>query len=135
MSRHDQTAWTISRQQTGLTDLPLTAQAELEAVRLGRRLEKLTFAGVLTSPLRRAVRTCELAGFGPAAVVEPDLAEWNYGAYEGGADRHGAPGQIVVPARLAALRLRDGGRGERTRACAFLRKPTFGVSPMTAGAS
>src|SRR5258705_5731766 len=83
LARHGQTAWTISGQHTGLTDLPLTTQGELEAVRLGRRLEKLTFAGVLTSPLRRAVRTCELAGFGPAAVVEPDLAEWNYGAYEG----------------------------------------------------
>lgn len=83
LARHGQTAWTISGQHTGLTDLPLTAQGELEAVRLGRRLEKLTFASVLTSPLRRAVRTCELAGFGPAAVVEPDLAEWDYGAYEG----------------------------------------------------
>lgn len=83
LARHGQTAWTISHQHTGLTDLPLTAQGELEAVRLGARLAKLTFVGVLTSPLRRAVRTCELAGFGSAAVVEPDLAEWNYGAYEG----------------------------------------------------
>ena len=83
LARHGETAWTISGQHTGLTDLPLTAQGELEAVRLGRRLEKLTFASVLTSPLRRAVRTCELAGFGSAAVVEPDLAEWDYGAYEG----------------------------------------------------
>src|SRR5258706_10126778 len=83
LARHGQTAWTISGQHTGLTDLLLTTSGELEAVRLGRRLEKLTFAGVLTSPLRRAVRTCELAGFGAAAVVEPDLAEWNYGAYEG----------------------------------------------------
>jgi broad specificity phosphatase PhoE len=83
LARHGQTTWTISGQHTGLTDLPLTARGELEAVRLGARLEKLTFAGVLTSPLRRAVRTCELAGFGAAAVVEPDLVEWNYGAYEG----------------------------------------------------
>src|SRR5713226_6600029 len=83
LARHGQTAWTISRQHTGLTDLPLTAQGEVEARQLGERLEGLTFAGVLTSPLQRAVRTCELAGFGSAARVEPDLLEWNYGSYEG----------------------------------------------------
>ena len=83
LARHGETAWTISRQHTGVTDLPLTAQGEAEAVRLAERLEGLTFAAVLTSPLRRAVRTCELAGFGSAAEVEPDLLEWNYGAYEG----------------------------------------------------
>jgi broad specificity phosphatase PhoE len=83
LARHGETAWTISRQHTGVTDLPLTAQGEVEAVRLGERLEGLTFAAVLTSPLQRAVRTCELAGFGSAAEVEPDLREWNYGAYEG----------------------------------------------------
>jgi probable phosphoglycerate mutase len=66
-----------------VTDLPLTAQGEVEALRLGERLEGLTFAAVLTSPLQRAVRTCELAGFGSMAKVEPDLIEWNYGAYEG----------------------------------------------------
>ncbi len=83
LARHGETAWTISRQHTGATDLPLTAQGEAEAVRLAERLEGLTFAAVLTSPLQRAVRTCELAGFGSAAEVEPDLLEWNYGAYEG----------------------------------------------------
>src|SRR5262245_21768154 len=83
LARHGETAWTSSRQNTGLTDLPLTAAGEAEAVRLGKRLEGLTFAAVLTSPLQRAVRTCELAGFGSAAEVEPDLTEWNYGAYEG----------------------------------------------------
>src|SRR5262245_10500915 len=83
LARHGETAWTISHQHTGLTDLPLTAGGEAEAVRLGKRLEGLTFAAVLTSPLQRAVRTCELAGFGSAAEVEPDLTEWNYGAYEG----------------------------------------------------
>jgi len=66
-----------------MTDLPLTAQGEAEAVRLGDRLEGLAFAAVLTSPLQRAVRTCELAGFGSTAEVESDLREWNYGAYEG----------------------------------------------------
>ena len=83
LARHGETAWTISRQHTGLTDLPLTAQGEAEAARLGQRLEGLTFAAVLTSPLKRAVRTCELAGFGSAADIAPDLVEWNYGAYEG----------------------------------------------------
>jgi len=83
LARHGETAWTISHQHTGLTDLPLTAGGEAEAVRLGKRLEGLTFAAVLTSPLQRAVRTCELAGFGSAAEVAPDLVEWNYGAYEG----------------------------------------------------
>src|SRR6266446_8341335 len=83
LARHGETAWTLSRQHTGVTDLPLTAQGEVEAGRLGERLEGLAFAGVLTSPLQRAVRTCELAGFGSAAQVEPDLIEWNYGAYEG----------------------------------------------------
>lgn len=83
LARHGGTAWSISGQHTGLTDLPLTAQGEAEAVRLGERLEGLRFAAVLTSPLRRAVRTCELAGFGSAADIEPDLVEWNYGTYEG----------------------------------------------------
>ncbi len=83
LARHGETAWTISRQHTGVTDLPLTAQGDAEAVRLGERLEGLRFTAVLTSPLRRAVRTCELAGFGSMAEVEPDLMEWNYGTYEG----------------------------------------------------
>ena len=83
LARHGETAWTVSHQHTGATDLPLTAQGEAEAVRLGERLEGLTFAAVLTSPLRRAVRTCEMAGFGSAAEVEPDLVEWDYGEYEG----------------------------------------------------
>jgi broad specificity phosphatase PhoE len=83
LARHGETAWTVSRQHTGMTDLPLTAKGEAEAVRLGRRLTGLAYTAVLTSPLQRAVRTCELAGFGPVAKVEPDLVEWNYGAYEG----------------------------------------------------
>jgi Histidine phosphatase superfamily (branch 1) len=83
LARHGETAWTISRQHTGVTDLLLTPQGEAEAVRLGERLEGSTFAAVLTSPLQRAVRTCELAGFSEAAEVEPDLAEWDYGTYEG----------------------------------------------------
>ena len=85
LARHGETAWTISHQHTGRTDLPLTAGGEEQAVRLGERLrtEGLKFAAVLTSPLKRALRTCELAGFGAAAELEPDLLEWDYGAYEG----------------------------------------------------
>ena len=64
-------------QHTGVTDLPLTPRGEVEAVKLGEQLEGLAFAEVLTSPLQRAVRSCELAGLGSAAQVEPDLRLWN----------------------------------------------------------
>jgi len=83
LARHGETAWTISHQHTGRTDLPLTMGGEAEAVRLGERLQGMSFAAVFTSPLQRAVRTCELAGYRSVAEVEPDLLEWNYGAYEG----------------------------------------------------
>ena len=66
-----------------LTDLPLTEAGERNARRLVERLKGLTFAKVFTSPLQRAARTCELAGFGRVAEVDPDLVEWNYGEYEG----------------------------------------------------
>ena len=83
LARHGETDWSISGQHTGLTDLPLTARGERNAQRLGERLEGLTFTKVLTSPLKRAARTCELAGFGKVAQIEGDLIEWNYGEYEG----------------------------------------------------
>ena len=83
LARHGNTAWTHSGQHTGLTDLPLTPDGERNAVRLGERLKGLTFAKVFTSPLQRAARTCELAGFEAAAETDPDLVEWNYGKYEG----------------------------------------------------
>src|SRR5713101_5755020 len=83
LARHGETAWTISGQHTGVTDLPLTTEGEAQGVRLGKRLEGLAFASVFTSPLQRAVRTCELAGLGSAAEAESDLLEWNYGTYEG----------------------------------------------------
>lgn len=83
LARHGETAWTLSKQHTGITDLPLTANGERNARQLGERLKGLKFAEVLTSPLQRARRTCELAGFGLAALIDPDLAEWNYGVYEG----------------------------------------------------
>jgi probable phosphoglycerate mutase len=83
LARHGETAWTVSGQHTGLTDLPLTARGEGNARALGERLRGLTFARVFTSPLQRARRTCELAGFAATAQVDPHLVEWNYGAYEG----------------------------------------------------
>ncbi len=83
LARHGETAWSLSGQHTGLTDLPLTERGEAHARRLAARLQGLAFAKVLTSPLQRAARTCELAGFGANAERDPDLLEWNYGAYEG----------------------------------------------------
>jgi probable phosphoglycerate mutase len=83
LARHGETAWSLSGQHTGLTDLPLTERGERNARQLGERLKGLSFAKVFTSPLRRATRTCELAGFGGAADVEPGLLEWDYGKYEG----------------------------------------------------
>lgn len=83
LARHGETAWSISGQHTGLTDIPLTERGERNARRLGDRLSGLIFTKVFTSPLQRAARTCELAGFGKAAQVEKDLLEWNYGEYEG----------------------------------------------------
>jgi broad specificity phosphatase PhoE len=83
LARHGETAWTLSGQYTGLTDLPLTERGERNAHRLEERLRGLTFAKVFTSPLKRAARTCELAGFGAVAEVDRDLVEWDYGQYEG----------------------------------------------------
>jgi broad specificity phosphatase PhoE len=83
LARHGETAWSLSGQHTGLTDIPLTERGERNARLLGKLLQGRTFAHVFTSPLQRARRTGELAGFGSVAVVDPDLVEWNYGAYEG----------------------------------------------------
>ena len=83
LARHGETAWTITGQHTGRTDLPLTERGECNARRLRERLSGLTLAKVFTSPLRRAMQTCELAGFASAAQVDPDLVEWDYGEYEG----------------------------------------------------
>jgi broad specificity phosphatase PhoE len=83
LARHGETAWSLSGQHTGRTDLPLTGRGEDQARALGERLHGLVFAKVLASPSQRAVRTCALAGFGAIADIDPDLAEWDYGAYEG----------------------------------------------------
>ncbi len=81
--RHGETAWSLSGQHTGSTDIPLTERGERQARALGERLRAIRFDAVLTSPLQRARRTCELAGLGKTAQVEPGLAEWRYGEYEG----------------------------------------------------
>jgi broad specificity phosphatase PhoE len=81
--RHGETEWTLSGRHTGLTNLPLTPRGEEQARRLRYRLEGSNFARVFTSPLQRALRTCELSGYGSVAEVDHDLVEWNYGDYEG----------------------------------------------------
>lgn len=83
LARHGETAWSLSGQHTGLTDLPLTPHGEQNARNLRERLHGMTFAKVFTSPLQRASRTCELAGFGSQAEVDRCLVEWDYGQYEG----------------------------------------------------
>jgi len=83
LARHGETAWSLTGQHTGLTDLPLTEQGQRNARRLQERLSGLSFLKVFTSPLQRARRTCELAGFGSVAEIVPDLVEWDYGEYEG----------------------------------------------------
>ena len=124
LARHGETAWSLTGQHTGLTDLPLTERGERNASRLQQRLKGLTFAKVFTSPLQRARRTCELAGFGTVAEIDRDLLEWNYGEYEGRRTaeiraerpdwqlfRDGCPGgespaQVVARADRAVSRLR-----------------------------
>lgn len=81
--RHGETEWSLSGQHAGRTDLPLTPRGEIMARELGERLRVIPFDLVLTSPLLRARRTCELAGFAASSTVEPDLAECNYGDFEG----------------------------------------------------
>ena len=83
LARHGETAWSRTGQHTGLTDLPLTERGECNARKLGERLKGLAFASVFTSPLQRATRTGELAGFSANFTIDPDLVEWNYGQYEG----------------------------------------------------
>jgi probable phosphoglycerate mutase len=83
LARHGETAWSVSGQHTGRTDIPLTERGERNAKRLGERLSGMSFAQVFTSPLQRATRTCELAGFGKLAEADADLLEWDYGEYEG----------------------------------------------------
>jgi Fructose-2,6-bisphosphatase len=81
--RHGETAWSLSGQHTGRTDIPLNEKGEQDARKLAERLRAVRFSRVFTSPLQRARRTCELAGLEDVAEIEPDLVEWDYGDYEG----------------------------------------------------
>lgn len=81
--RHGQTEWSLSGRHTGRTDIPLTAAGEEAARKVAGRLPAIDFAAIWSSPSQRARNTCTLAGFGDAAVIKDDLAEWDYGAYEG----------------------------------------------------
>lgn len=83
LARHGETIWSLSGQHTGMTDIPLTEQGEKNAKQLGKRLHETSFAKVFSSPLQRALKTCELAGFGNMVIPDPLLEEWNYGDYEG----------------------------------------------------
>ncbi len=109
LARHGETAWSLSGQHTGRTDLPLTERGEAQARALGGRLQGSSFVAVLTSPSQRAVRTCALAGFGAMAEIEPDLAEWDYGDYEG---RRTAE---ILTERPDWRLFRDGAPGENRR--------------------
>ncbi|RWG41717.1 histidine phosphatase family protein [Mesorhizobium sp.] len=81
--RHGETEWSASGKHTGRTDIPLTPAGEAAAGRVAERLQDLSFKAVWSSPSQRAFKTCRLAGFGSAGVKKADLAEWDYGAYEG----------------------------------------------------
>jgi len=83
LARHGDTAWTDSHRHTGRTELPLNERGENNARRLSEWLGRFSFTRVYTSPLQRACRTCELAGFGAVAEVDADLVEWDYGHFEG----------------------------------------------------
>jgi broad specificity phosphatase PhoE len=100
--RHGETAWSLAGQHTGLTDIPLTEEGERRARALRDRFKGVAFDRVLASPLQRARRTCELAGFGASAKVDPDLVEWNYGDYEGRTSKE------ILAARPGWLLFRDG---------------------------
>jgi broad specificity phosphatase PhoE len=81
--RHGETAWSLSGAHTSRTDLPLTPRGKEKAAMIGADLTGRDFALVVTSPLRRARETCEAAGFGKVAVIDPNLQELDYGDYEG----------------------------------------------------
>jgi broad specificity phosphatase PhoE len=96
--RHGETAWSLSGQHTGTTDIPLTENGRQLAERMRRVLAREAFALVLCSPMQRARETCELAGLGGSAIIDGDLVEWKYGEYEGLTPKQiheGAPGWLI----------------------------------------
>ena len=124
LARHGETAWSLTGQHTGLTDLPLTPHGEENARRLGAALASASFVRIFSSPLQRAARTCELAGFAGQAELDRDLVEWDYGKFEGrtSAEIHAerpdwdlfrdgcpggeSPGDVAVRADRVVARLR-----------------------------
>ncbi len=106
LTRHGDTPWTESRQHTGRTDLALNERGEHNARQIGERLRKnYTFTHVFTSPLQRASKTCELAGYGDRMEIEDNLMEWDYGAFEG------KRGKEIRKDRPGWLLFRDGAPG------------------------
>jgi probable phosphoglycerate mutase len=81
--RHGETDWSLSGQHTSRTDLALTDDGRKRAEALPDLLSRYSFSLVLSSPLRRALETCEIAGFGDVVDLDDDLREWDYGEYEG----------------------------------------------------
>jgi len=81
--RHGETEWSLSGQYSGRADIPLTEHGADGARQLGQRIRSIPFDHVLTSPLKRARHTCELAGLSQQAKIETDLVEWDNGDYEG----------------------------------------------------
>ncbi|MCI0382216.1 MAG: histidine phosphatase family protein [Chlamydiae bacterium] len=117
--RHGETDWTVQQKHTGLTDVSLTEFGRRQAKAIGERLKDHSFKKVLVSPLERAKRTCEIAGYLDQAEIDSDLVEWNYGDYEGKTNgeilkenpnwmifTHGAPnGESVADVGLRVKRI------------------------------